>query len=516
MARRVSVTFAPLEAVAWVEPGVTVLEAAHAAGVVLQAPCGGRGICGACGVRVLEGVLDRAGETETRILAGADETVRLACHARVMGPVRVRPVISAQRAVGHSVSSDEPVAVAIDLGTTSISAVAIDPTSGTEWGRATVPNPQAAFGSDVMSRLAASMDGQGEALAEAATAGVLEAIALATANRFDRVSDVVIAGNTASEMLLARCDVRALATAPYVAPDTVELPADSILRAQLPPGVRVVLVSPIASFVGGDAAAGVVACSMLDIGGGPRLLVDIGTNAEVILAVEDRLFVASAAAGPAFEGSNISCGGVAAPGAASRIRVAADGTVKADVIGRGRARWLSGAAVVSALAELRQCGQVGADGALSEEGPLAGRVSKGDDGVRRVDLGDAAQPLYLTQLDIRAFQLAKAAVLVAIDRVLSKGGVDAGSLAHLWVSGAFGTAIVPEHLVELGVIPREAATVLEAAGNTSLQGAVDMLIDERAVIAAQGLARRATHVELATDADFAQHLMGATRLAPTS
>lgn len=512
MSVRFPVTFAPLEAVAWVEPGTTVLAAASIARIALQAPCGGRGICGACGVRVLDGSLEAPGETETRILSTAGPGIRLACHARVVGPVRVKPIIAAQRSEAVACIPEGGVGVAVDLGTTSISAVAIDPVSGAEWGRATVQNPQSVWGSDVMSRLGAAIGGHSAELAAAATAGILEVVDGATAGHPEAVEALVIAGNTASVSLLAGVDVGSLAVAPYDAPTGIELDSDARLRAGFEPGTRISLVPPVASFVGGDVAAGIVACAMLEPGSGPRMLVDIGTNAEVALTVDGRLIVASAAAGPAFEGASISCGGVAAPGAATTVRIESDGAVKLDVIGRGRARWLSGAALISAVAELRRIGQLDQDGRLLEHGPLSARISADDAGVRRVDLGDAAQPLFLTQLDIRALQLAKAAVLVAIQRVLTHARIDAASLERFWVAGAFGAAMRPADLVELGIVPGAVSSVISVAGNTALQGAVEMLVDETKFGAAADLALIAEHVDLAGDAAFAAALIAATRL----
>ena len=224
------------------------------------------------------------------------------------------------------------------------------------------------------------------------------------------------------------------------------------------------MVPPIASFVGGDALAGTLSAGMIDAAH-PILLVDFGTNAEIVLAGAGPLVVASAAAGPAFEGVGVSCGGPAAEGAVTRVRIAEDGSVALEALGSAEPQWFSGSGLVSAVAELRRHGHLDASGLLIAAGPLASRFSRGPGDVLEVRLGDdESSCLVLTQLDVRALQLAKAAIRVGIEAVLAEGGVAASELESVLVAGAFGSALEPADLIELGVLPLGVAEEDSARG----------------------------------------------------
>ncbi len=205
-------------------------------------------------------------------------------------------------------------------------------------------NRQQLHGADVLTRVSAALDGAGESLRGLAEDSVLDAVDMAAPGARARVSRLVIAGNVVMSSLLAGADVSSLASHPFSIPDgCASLPEDSGLRGALPNAV-IELVPPLAGFVGGDVLAGLVAREA-ESDERPRLLVDIGTNAEVALSAAGRVWVASAAAGPAFEGGGITCGGPATAESVVSVDIAADGSValrdagrcRADVVLRGRA-----------------------------------------------------------------------------------------------------------------------------------------------------------------------------------
>lgn len=509
----VSVTFAPSGATAWARPGDTVLSVARRAGVSILASCAGRGTCGECAVRVLDGELDVVGAVEKRGLGRSSAAgVRLACQAKIVGPVVIRPVIALGKHVEQmEAAGDERLIAAVDVGTTNVHAVVIGATSGRQVGTSTVANRQSSWGADVLSRLsAAAVDAV--ALREAAENSIEEALSAAALGALGRIERLVIAGNTAMIALLTQADVSPLATHPFAIPDGMRsLGVDSALRAWLGPEARIDLVPPLASFVGGDLLAGLIATDMTPRRK-PELLVDVGTNAEVALAAHGRIFVASAAAGPAFEGSGLSCGGPAVEGAVTRVRVDSSSNVDFDTVGGAPARWFSGAGLISALATLRVLGHLDASGLLREAGPLRARFSRDEAGVLLLDLGGEDACLRVTQLDVRALQLAKAAVRTAIQMVLEHAGVRARSLSVVRIAGAFGAALESDDLVQLGLVPRQAGSSVVWVGNTSLSGAVALALDEELWGGLSSLTENVTHVSLASDDRFSEKMIAALAL----
>jgi uncharacterized 2Fe-2S/4Fe-4S cluster protein (DUF4445 family) len=517
----VPVTFEPAGVVSWVQSGATVLEAARAAGIVVAAPCGGRGVCGACGVRVIAGTLSAPDEAELAGLKRARSDIRLACRARVLGAATIRPLAVTPRpepmAGEAHTTGYVPLVAGVDLGTTSIAAALIDPSTGRELARSSVPNPQQSYGADILSRLSAAIAGDAAELCALAEQGILAAL-WAAAERAEVstswVDRLVIAGNTAMMALLVRADTTSLAVHPFVPPEVGEVGDESAIREALGDGAGIELLPSIAGFVGGDALAATLSAGMVDAER-PTLLVDFGTNAEVVLAGAGSLVVASAAAGPAFEGVGVSCGGPAAAGAVIRTRIGDDGSIALEVMGSDAPAWFSGSGLVSAIAELRRCGHIDASGLMHEEGPLSRKFSKLDNGVLTVSFRDRVEGcLSLNQLDVRALQLAKAAVRVAIQSVLKSASVSASEIESVMVAGAFGSALCPEDLVELGVLPSGVAAVTRAVGNAALEGAAIVALEPSVLGLARQAAHDARHVDLAADATFARSLLEATEFEP--
>jgi len=521
MATKVPVTFVPAGVTVWVEAGATVLEAAKAAGILLPAPCGGRGVCGSCGVRVVDGALAAPDDVERRGLERAPEGVRLACRAAVAAPVRVRPVLAhpTQASVSSVCAQDAAGALraGVDLGTTSVAAVLIDAETGRELARASVPNRQQSVGGDVLTRVSASLAGRGGELRMLAEQSVLDALS-ATAGvcgiDLTRVVRVVVAGNSAMAGLLVGADVSSLAGHPFTPPFAGgAMVRDSLVVQALAAGAEAVVLPPMAGFVGGDALAGVISAGLVGAAR-PVLLVDFGTNAEIVLAGGDTLVVASAAAGPAFEGAGISCGGPAIDGVVTSVSIEPDGLVRLEVLGGVAPKWFSGSGLLSALAALRGLGHVSVDGRMRMQGPLESHFSTNDAGVVTISLGGRNGGLTLDQLDVRALQLAKAAVRVGIEAVLAAGGVDPAHLDEVLLAGAFGSALKVGDLVDLGVLPGAVAGVSRSVGNAALDGAAAIALDAELLVLAEQAARGARHVDLATDPAFNARFLDAMGLEP--
>lgn len=517
----VPVTFSPDGITVWVDAGTSVLEAALVAGIVISAPCGGRGVCGSCAVRIRAGALADPDDTELATLARAPKGVRLACRARVVGPVEVQalaPVSRVAAAEPDVAAKRRPLVAGVDLGTTSVAAVLIDRDSGTELARSSVPNRQQRMGADVLSRISAALTGSASELQALAEESVLDALSVAAQRAGVTLSGVerlVIAGNTAMAALLTGVDTGSLSVHPFTAPAVPQVVASRKLRAVVGGHAEIVLVPAIASFVGGDALAGVVCCGMVEATAA-ILLVDLGTNAEIVLTCTGTVYAASAAAGPAFEGAGIACGGPAADGAVSLVEVASDGAVDFTVLGGGEPLWFSGSGVVSALSALRRLGHVDRSGLMRSSGPLEGLYRVDDGGVAGFEFGAGNGCLTITQLDVRAVQLAKAAIRVGIQSVLAAARCAASDLQEVRVAGALGFSVHPDDLVELGVLPAEAAESAVRVGNSALDGAAAIALDPGVLTSARRAALSAVSVELAGVAGFNEAFLSAMELTPYS
>ena len=518
MALLVPVLFEPAGVMGWVAPGSTVAAAAREAGILLAAPCGGRAVCGSCGVRVLAGALDPPDAAELAGLNRAPADIRLACRATVSTPVTVRPIaaVRVDEAKQPRLLAGVPLAAGVDLGTTSVGVLLVELGTGREMARASVANEQQAYGADVLSRVSAALAGDGAGLQRAAESSIrnaFESASVAAGCVLADVLHVVIGGNTAMAALLAGVDVEPLSHHPFAAPQPGrELPPERVSQLGLSPTCRVELVPPLAAFVGGDALAAALSAGLVEAER-PQLLVDFGTNAEVVLAGAGGLVVASTAAGPAFEGVGGACGGPAVPGAVESVSVS-EGEVVLETVAREPAQWFSGAGLVSALGALRASGHVLADGSMTGQGPLAARFSHDEAGVLGVDLGageigDEAC-LRVSQLDVRAVQLAKAAIRVAVEDVLARAGVAAGDLESVAVAGSFGGALDVGDLVTLGILPATIADRARSVGNAALEGAAAMALDPSLFVLAEELCDAVVHVDLAAEAGFGEAFITAT------
>ena len=380
---------------------------------------------------------------------------------------------------------------ALDLGTTTISGSLIDLSSGDRLATGTRRNPQAAYGADVMTRLTLAVMDNKNALAlrrlvlESA-ADLLQTLCDQASVPLDCVNSGAVVGNTAMHHLALGLDVSGLCRAPYTPAckeaGVVELPG-------LPP-----LYAPpiIASFVGSDAVSAALATN-LACGAGTRLLIDVGTNTEALLRHAGKLYAASAPAGPAFEGGEISRGVQARPGAIDSVRFVGD-RLEVTTIGGATPIGVCGSGLVDAVAALLKAGALDETGRLYARGPLSGQVLVGDDGGAT---GFAIAPgVVLTQKDIRAFQLAKGAVRTAADALLRHAGVSPSALDEVLLAGSFGTFLNAENALSTGLLPPVAESKVIPVGNAALAGA-EIILSSGCTEAAELIARSAEHVELA-------------------
>jgi uncharacterized 2Fe-2S/4Fe-4S cluster protein (DUF4445 family) len=425
-------------------------------------------------------------------------------------------------AVAAGSNGAHPLGAAVDIGTTTVVGYVVDLVTGEQVGSGAAVNPQGQHGADVISRTEyANSNPDGLLQLQREAAGVINQVlnqALASCRGcHEQLLEVVVVGNTCMQHLALGLAPRYLAEAPYV-PVTAELTVVDAgeLGVAMAGSGRVVMLPSIAGYVGADTV-GVILATRMTERHEPVLAIDIGTNGEVALWDGARLWCASCAAGPAFEGAQIEHGMRAAPGAIERISLD-DGDLSVATIGDQPAAGICGSGLFDGLAVMLETGLVDAMGRLAppeQLGELPGALGNrlaGADHQRQVVLvsaGESAngQAVCLTQKDVREVQLAKGAVRAAIEILLKEAGLQVRDLAEVLIAGAFGSYIQPASALRMGLLPAVAVEVIRGVGNAAGAGAMMALLsmDERQ--RACQIARQAEHVELAQRADFQQMFM---------
>jgi uncharacterized 2Fe-2S/4Fe-4S cluster protein (DUF4445 family) len=260
----------------------------------------------------------------------------------------------------------------------------------------------------------------------------------------------------------------------------------------------------IGGFVGSDALA-CLAYFGFDRASGPMAAIDLGTNGEVMVTDGERILVASTAAGPAFEGVNISCGTRAVDGAVVGVKTDREnGRFVFATIADAPPIGLTGSGLLSLVGELRRAGVIEPSGRMVAEHPVFGhRISTDERQVRRIALTDAqdGETVYLTQLDVRELQKAKAAVAAAAQILMGRLGLEAGDLQRMFLTGSFGSQLSVEAVVDLGMIPPVAPSIIETPPNGAGLGAA-LFLDDEEFARGERIAARAEQVDLDLDPDF--------------
>lgn len=401
-------------------------------GISLCAPCGGRGVCGKCKVTV-------NGRSE------------LACNYRVTGDVTVSlpECTEGLQSSNDAVIPRENTCFALDIGTTSQALALWDTESGRILRTVTFENPQRVYGADVISRIEYCRQGGTHRMFTV----LRDAISKMTASfALGGKRELYVSGNTVMLHLFLDTDCSGIGTFPYTPTftDSLRLDGESLGLD----GISSVVTLPcISAFVGADITAG-LACMAPPPPGKYAMLVDLGTNAEIVLFSRERTVCTSAAAGPCFEGANISCGITASSGAICSFSIGEDGEGICRTVDGAPPVGICGTGLIDIVAELLSHGMIDRDGTLSC-------------GNYRVAPG-----IYLTQEDIRELQLAKSAVRSAITVLMKKEGVSERDISEMCLSGGFASGIDLKNAVKLGLIPYKLAQKCRTEANTSLMGTV--------------------------------------------
>ncbi len=484
---------------------VNLLELMQQEGIFLPADCGGIGRCGKCRVRFTEGAPE-ACEGDLEIFSAEEiaEGWRLACMAEVSEPFSVcwdqgEDEILAETgfyAGKEAGAGSEPAGsegadagadgeagaggackVAVDIGTTTIAVSLVDG-AGRILQTVTSVNHQRSFGADVISRMQASNEGKGPQLMKSVNDDLDRMIRQLGAD--PETVETIIAGNTTMEHLLQGLPCDSLGVAPYT-------PVDISMHRV---GNRLILPG-ISTFVGADIVSGIIACGM-DQSDKINILVDLGTNGEMAIGSRDRILVTSTAAGPAFEGGNISCGVAGIPGAVDTVTIT-DGEASYTTIGGKDPVGLCGTGVLEVTYELLKNELVDETGLMDDE--------YFDDGY------PVAEGVIFENKDVREIQLAKAAIRAGLECLIEAFGADYDDIGQLWLAGGFGQKINLEKAAGIGLLPEELLEKCTAVGNSSLAGAVQLAGDPGLADRFEAVSSSAEEISLADSVAFNNYYM---------
>lgn len=412
--------------------------------------------------------------------------------------------------------------LAIDIGTTTIAADLVSGMDRIVRLTVTAVNHQRAYGADVISRIQAANEGKLAELSECIRKDLYASMRKLLEEGgidFSRVRRISIAGNTTMQHLLMGYPCETLGVYPFEPVNISlthaafsELFADAAKAFQrdidtesgkrsgnpgdVPNDIDVILLPGISAYVGADIAAGLLACGF-DRAEEINVLIDLGTNGEMAIGNRDKILVTSTAAGPAFEGGNISWGMGSVRGAICEVEI--DGTdATCTTIGGEAPLGLCGTGVIEAVSELLKEGWIDGTGMLDEDyfddGFVLAQTPEGED-------------IVFTQKDVREIQLAKSAVRAGLETLLLRCGVTYDEIGTLYLAGGFGFRMNLEKAAAIGLLPVELLDKTIAVGNSSLEGAVEFLDDESSAARMEQMIRISEEISLASDKDFNRFYM---------
>jgi len=616
------ITFLPDKKNIEVNKATTALEALERAGINIDTPCGGKGICGKCKILINEGITT-ATPIEEELLSEEEikKGFRLACQAKLFQdsiievPSEIRldfkrvfssnlkgdihrtknnfslnsnlkkvsldlgkPSLDDQRSdwerikdrlslkktenisnlkislpilkkipilirkadfkITVTICNDEIIdlksdntakksyGIAFDIGTTTVVGYLIDLESGEELSALAKTNPQIIHGDDIISRIE-FVQRQKDSLEKLQKEIVitLNEIIRETTQKAEidksNIYETVIVGNTCMHHLFLGLNPINLAPSPYipVIKESLSLKVKDIPGLSLNPAANIYMLPNISAFVGADILAGILSTSMWREDK-TILLVDLGTNGEVVLGSKGELWACSAAAGPAFEGARISSGMRAAEGAIGIVKID-NKFINYKVIEDGKVRGICGSGLIDLITELLKLGLINKSGKLidreeanselSEE--IRKRIIKGQRGNKFLLVKgketEKGKPIYLTQKDIREVQLAKAAIYAGIKILLKEVNISLEDIQEIFLAGAFGNFIDKKSAVRIGLLPNLPLNKIESVGNAAGRGAEISLCSKKMREVGEEISKKVKYVELSSRSDFQEEFIKA-------
>lgn len=461
--------------------GMTILEAQIQAKLAPDAPCGGLGKCGKCkvwieGKEVLacQTIVDRDMTVDTR---------RENSHVQILMEGESRKTSFSGNPL--SAQMPQPLLAAVDIGTTSVVAYLLDGKTGEQMDSDSMLNPQKQYGADVVMRGSYAMEHGGDVLAQCirdAVCQLLGSMAVRNGYGMGDIVEIVMVGNSCMHHLFLNLPLDSLVCAPYepkVKEALVLKAVDYILDVH--PMAELKWLPNIGGFVGADTV-GCLLSARIDQQEKMTLLVDIGTNGEMVLGNRDGMTACSTAAGPAFEGAKITCGMRGSDGAIDAVWME-EQEVKYHVIGDTEATGICGSGLLDAAACLLKLGKIEESGHMEETFYFTDRV-------------------FLNQKDIRELQLAKAAIGAGIRILCSHRGIRVDQIEEVLLAGAFGNYLNPHSACAIGMLPCELENKIVSIGNAAGEGARIAVRNQKEFEMGCRIASEVEFLELATKKEF--------------
>jgi uncharacterized 2Fe-2S/4Fe-4S cluster protein (DUF4445 family) len=480
-----TVRLVPLDKEIPAREGTRLLDILHEYGI--EFPCGGKGRCGKCRIKVLEGRIEADQIHLEKLKAlGLGEEWRLACRSVCVSNLllevgQYETLIQADETL-FEFTPRKGVGLAFDLGTTTLVGQMLNLETGRILAVEKALNPQRKLGSDLVSRLEASLRNGSQEATRLIREKIGFMVGRMMGGREESLDQMVIVGNTVMHHFFCGLDITPLSFYPFESP---HLDMFTFSSGELGWNIgwcnSIRFYPPIGSFVGSDILAGILATGM-HLRSGYSILVDLGTNGEIVIGNRERLLCASTAAGPAFEGATISCGMQATTGAIASIHSEGHGW-KCRVIGDGKPEGICGSGLIDAVAVMREQRILGEFGEILSgmgEVPLEGTIT-------------------LTQKDIQEFQLAKSALATGIEILLRKLSISRNEIDQLFIAGAFGSFLNVHHVNKTGMLPFPSERMIQL-GNTALMGAKMFLFEGPGC--SDSIRSITSHVNLESEPDF--------------
>lgn len=468
------------------QPGESIAQALLRKDYKVPMACGGNGTCGKCKVEI-----DGAWVNSCKLYPKPEEDIIISAFGWGEGREELTQIAGVEKInitegrAREAKGQTRKTFLAVDIGTTTIAAALAEKETGAVLATAGCGNSQRIFGQDVLSRIKASVAGTGEKLKTLIRQDILNLSEEIQKKQKDIVIEhIYIAGNTTMEHLYMGDSCEGLGKAPFT-------PVSLAERKDSFSNIPVTLLPGISAFVGADIAAGMLACGM-DEEERPSLLLDLGTNGEMVLALEDKMIATSAPAGPALEGGNISCGVASVTGAISKVRVIGERTI-IGTIGNTPATGICGTGVLELVAGLYENHIIDASGQMKEK--------YREEGFPLARMKDGKQ-ITFTQQDIREVQLAKAAIHSGIELLLEHAGISMGEIKKVYLAGGFGVYLDVHIAAGIGLLPAELEKCTKAVGNTSLQGCIAYGSSEENRSRTEEMIKKCESINLAEQADF--------------
>ncbi|MEJ5362197.1 MAG: ASKHA domain-containing protein [Spirochaetota bacterium] len=495
--KKVTLTILPHNAVTSVDAGTTIADALFEAGIAINTPCGGKGICKKCAVRAT-GELSQHDSFEKSL---GDSNYRLACRARIEGNAVVFADSIREHIHYPVLDKNHTYAVAIDIGTTTLQISFIDLTANTLLSEIMLLNPQRRFGHDVITRISHAANPAvatklTQILVDAITSVITTTCHLSQA-KTNIIQVISVCGNTVMSYSFLGINITPLGSFPYTTSITSfdEYQSYSPIK-NIFPNATVTVVPVVSAFLGGDFLGGL---GVLPHTKGNSFFFDIGTNGEMAIIKSDGNIIAtSCAMGPAFEGMNISGGMTATEGAITHFWLD-DNSLQYSSIGKPLG--ISGTALVDIIAICLEKGIITKSGTIANiPNSLQNEITiTSINGVKALTIHDT---VTITQLDIRNVQLAKGASLAASKILLKEAGLNEDDIDNVYIAGAFGTNVNINNFITLQCIPHFKNAHYHALGNTSLQAAITLLRDKHFMQRLNIIKKAITAIDLSMHREF--------------